>query len=75
MLDSESRRSKESDEPESSIICIEFSPILPEMVTASVFVVAIITVASVVGLVSDGDGCCLVQPSLGRFPEHNFVVA
>ena len=75
MLDSESRRSKESDEPESSIFCIVFSPILPEIVTASVFVVATITVASVAGLTSDADGCCPVQPSLGRFPEHHFVVA
>lgn len=75
MLVSESRRSKESDEPESSIICMVFSPILPEMITASVLVVATITVASVAGLIGDGDGCCPVQPSLGRFPECNFVVA
>ena len=74
MLESEFCRSKESDDPESSIICIVFSPILPEIVTASVLDVATIIVGSSVGLIVEGDDCCPAQPSLGRFPEDNFVV-
>ena len=75
MLASELRLSRESDDPESSIICTAFSPICPEMTTALVLVVATITVGVSGGLTFDRDDCCPVQPSLGRFPEDCFVVA
>ena len=58
MLDSESRRSKESDDPESRIICTLFSPTFPEIITASVLTVATITVGVSTGLTQDWDDCC-----------------
>ena len=72
---SELRLSRESEDPESSIICTAFPPILPEMVIASVLVVATVIVGISSGLTLDRDDCCPVQSSLGRFPADCFGVA